>query len=89
VNDPKPGPNDALCLETLRRMTPGQRRAMAFELAELSRNRLKAGLLQQFPLHSKAELHALYLKRCRRRAATSAVDSFASSRPGGSARHDD
>jgi len=63
VNDPKPLRNDALCLEALRRMTPSQRRAKALELVELSRKLLKAGQRRQFPRHSEAELHAVYLKR--------------------------
>ena len=46
---PKPHPNQAICLEALRRMTPAQRLLKALELTEMSRELPRAGILQQSP----------------------------------------
>jgi hypothetical protein len=66
----KPRPNHELYLEVLRRMTPAQRLAKAFELTELSRQFFRAGLAQRHPHLAPDELHALYLEQlaaCRKR----------------------
>ncbi len=63
VTDPKPQPNDELYLEILRRMSPADRLRKAFELTELSRKLLRAGLENQFPELSPEEIQALYVKR--------------------------
>ena len=47
--DPKPRPNHQLYLDALGRTTPEQRLLKAFELTELSREFLRAGLRQRFP----------------------------------------
>ncbi len=59
----KPQPNHRIYLETLRRMTPEERVAKAFELTEFARSLFREGLRRRFPDASEAELHALYLKR--------------------------
>lgn len=59
----KPRPNQALYLEILRRQTPDQRLAKAFELGELSRSLFLAGLRQRFPRLGDRQLHDLYLER--------------------------
>ncbi len=59
----KPRPNDAQYLEVLRRMTPADRLRKAFELTELSRNLMRAGLRERFPHLSEDELHTLYLEQ--------------------------
>ena len=64
--DPKPRPNHQLYLEALRRLTPEQRLLKAFELTELSRELLRAGLRQRFPEASEAELQRIYLERLER-----------------------
>lgn len=68
--DPKPRPNRGPYIETLRRMTPEQRLLKAFELTELSRALLRAGLRDRFPDVPDAEIRCLYLERlgrCRSR----------------------
>jgi len=65
--DPKPRPNHQLCLDALRRMTPEQRPLKAFELTELSRELLRAGLRQCFPDAGEAELQRIYLERLKTR----------------------
>src|SRR5665647_2170996 len=47
--DPKPRPNHQLYLEALRRLTPEQRLLKAFELTELSRELLRAGVGEALP----------------------------------------
>lgn len=59
----KPQPNRQRYLEVLRSMTPQQKLAKAFELTELARSLLRAGLRQQFPELSEEELHQVYLER--------------------------
>ena len=61
--DPKPRPNHQLYLEALRRMTPEQRLLKAFELTELSRELLRAGVRQRFPGASETEQRRIYLER--------------------------
>ena len=63
VMDPKPRPNHARYLQTLRAMTPAQRLAKAFELSESSKQMFLAGLRQRFPDLSGPELHRLALER--------------------------
>jgi len=47
-------------------MTPGERLLKAFELGELGKDLLRAGLKRQFPSASEAELHQLFLDRLAR-----------------------
>ena len=61
--DPKPRPNHQLYLEALRRLTPEQRLLKAFELTELTRELLGAGVRQRFPEADEAELRRIYLGR--------------------------
>ena len=61
--DPKPRPNHQLYLEALRRMTPEQRLLKAFELTELSRQLLRAGVRRRFPEASETEQQRIYLER--------------------------
>lgn len=61
--DIKPRPNHAIYIRTLRAMTPDQRLAKAFELSEMTRDLLRAGLRQRFPSASEEELTRIYLDR--------------------------
>jgi hypothetical protein len=61
--DPKPRPNNAVYVQTLRRMTPEQRLAKAFELTEMARELLWSGLRQRFPEKSESDLRKSYLRR--------------------------
>ena len=61
--DPKLRPNHQLYLEALRRLTPEQRLLKAFELTELSRELLRAGIWQRFPEAGEAQLQRIYLER--------------------------
>lgn len=61
--NPKPQPNRREYLQILRRMTPAQRLAKAFELSELSKAAFRQGLRRRFPQLSEVEFHALYLER--------------------------
>ena len=65
-NDPKERPNDAAYLNVLRRMTPQQRLAKAFELSELTRKMFRQGLSERFPDLSPDDFHKLYLERLAR-----------------------
>jgi hypothetical protein len=47
--NPKPRPNHRIHIETLRRMSPAQRLAKAFELSEFSRQLFVDGLRRRFP----------------------------------------
>ena len=58
--------NRARYLETLRGMSPEDRLSKAFELTEMTRELLKAGLAQRYPTASAEELHRLYLERLER-----------------------
>jgi hypothetical protein len=62
----KPKLNRAMYIETLRRMSPEERLSKAFELSEMTRELLKAGLAQRYPSASAEELHRLYLERLER-----------------------
>jgi hypothetical protein len=61
--DPKPRPNHKLYLESLRRMSPAQRLAKAFELSEFSKQLFISGLRKRFPNLSQDEFHRLLLDR--------------------------
>ena len=50
-------------INTLRRMTPEQRLAKAFELTETSKALFREGLARRFPDLSDTELQRLYLAR--------------------------
>ena len=65
----KPRPNQRLYTDALRRLTPEQRLMTAFELGDLSRDLLWAGLKRRFPDTSDDRLRVLYvdrIDRCRR-----------------------
>jgi len=62
----KPQPNRRQYVEALRRMTPEQRLAKAFELSEMTQSLLRTGLRERFPEASSDELERLYLKRLER-----------------------
>lgn len=64
--DPKPQPNRAVYIATLRRMTPEQRLLKAFELSEMTHEALRAGIRMRFPNASEEELHRVYLERLER-----------------------
>ena len=59
----KPRPNHREYIQVLRRMTPEQRLAKAFELSELTKRLFREGLRKQFPELSEEDFHRLYLKR--------------------------
>jgi hypothetical protein len=61
--DIKPRPNHVRYIESLRRMTPAQRLAKAFELSEFSRGLFLAGLRKRFPEASEAEIRLIAAKR--------------------------
>ncbi|HSR67044.1 MAG TPA: hypothetical protein VLU25_03815 [Acidobacteriota bacterium] len=61
--DIKPRPNHRIYIETLRKLTPEQRLAKAFELSEMSRRLFREGLRRRFPELSEEEFHRLYLER--------------------------
>lgn len=61
--DPKPRPNHRRYIEILRRMTPEQRLAKAFELTEMARAAFRQGLRRRFPDLSEQELQKLYRER--------------------------
>jgi len=66
----KEQPNRGVYIEALRRMTPEQRLAKAFELSDMTHEALRAGLAERYPAASGTELHSMYLERlerCRRR----------------------
>lgn len=69
--DAKPQPNHRMYVETLRRMTPEQRLLKSFELTELTRELLRAGIRERFPEAGPEEAQRIYLERlarCRNRA---------------------
>lgn len=55
--------NHTMYLQTLRRMTPEQRLAKAFQLSTMSRQLFLQGLKSRFPLKTEAELKKIYLER--------------------------
>jgi hypothetical protein len=61
--DMKERPNHALYIQTLRRMTPEQRLAKAFELTEFARELFRQGLRKRHPDLSPEEFHQLWLRR--------------------------
>jgi hypothetical protein len=61
--DPKPRPNHRRYIEVLRRMTPEQRLAKAFELSEMTKRLFRQGLRERFPDLDEADFHRLYLER--------------------------
>jgi hypothetical protein len=68
--DPKPRPNHRLSLEILRRMTPEQKLAKAFELSAFVKDLFIGGLRHRFPDLPEDEFRQLVserLKRCHNR----------------------
>ncbi|MFO0892509.1 MAG: hypothetical protein U0790_25620 [Isosphaeraceae bacterium] len=68
--DPKPRPNRERYLQVLRSMTPEQRLLKAFELGQMGKDLLRAGLRSRNPTASEEELHRMYLEalaRCHNR----------------------
>jgi len=61
--DPKPRPNHRLYIQALRRMTPEQKLAKAFELSSLARESFARGLRRRFPDLSAADFKKLLLER--------------------------
>ena len=61
--DPKPQPNRKRYIEILRAMMPEQRLMKAFELSQMTRDLLLAGLRHSFPHLSEEEIRKLYRKR--------------------------
>jgi hypothetical protein len=68
--DPKPRPNHKLYIRMLRRMTPGQRLAKAFDLSEFTRRLFADGLRKRFPDLSEDDFQELLrtrLEKCHNR----------------------
>lgn len=63
MKDVKPRPNHKIYLETLKRMTPEQRLAKAFELSAIAKELFLHGLRKRFPEKNEAEIKELYLQR--------------------------
>lgn len=63
VESLKPQPNRREYLQILRRMTPSERLAKAFELSAFAKAVFKSGLRKRFPNLSEAEFHQLFLER--------------------------
>jgi hypothetical protein len=61
--DPSQTPPDGPYFDIIRRMTPAQRLRKAFELSELTRALLRAGLRASHPQASPDDLHRMYLER--------------------------
>ena len=61
--DPKPRPNHARYLATLRRMSPSARLAKALELSADTRRVFAQGLAARFPSLGDDALHRLLLDR--------------------------
>jgi hypothetical protein len=61
--NPKPRPNRRRYVEVLRRMTPEQRLAKAFELSEFAKQLFIQGLRRRHPDLDEAEFHKLLLGR--------------------------
>jgi hypothetical protein len=62
----KTQPNRRIYMDTLRRMTPEERLAKAFELSDMTHEALLVALRTRYPEASEAELHTLYLERLER-----------------------
>lgn len=63
IMNPKPRPNDRLYIETLRRMTPSQRVARAFELSAFSKRIFLDGPRRRSPTCPKMNFGRLALSR--------------------------
>jgi hypothetical protein len=64
--DPKPRPNHRLSLEALRRMTPEQKLAKAFELSAFVKSLFVQGLRDRFPDMPEEKFRRLVSKRLER-----------------------
>ena len=64
--NPKRRPNHHRYIETLRRMTPEERLAKAFELSALGKRLFVDGLRRRFPDLPEPEFKALVLRRLER-----------------------
>ncbi len=60
---PPPDPSHHQYILMLRRMTPSQRLAKAYELTAMGKQLFLAGLRKRFPELSEEELKKLYLQR--------------------------
>lgn len=56
-------PNHSLYLQTLRKMTPTQRLAKAFELSAIAKELYMVGLHKRFAAKDGAEIKKIYLER--------------------------
>jgi hypothetical protein len=68
----KAQPNRRIYVGVLRRMTPEERLSKAFELSDMTREALRAGLAQRYPDATPQELTAMVIERldrCRRRVS--------------------
>jgi hypothetical protein len=68
----KAQPNRRIYVEVLRRMAPEERLSKAFELSDMTREALRAGLAQRYPDATPQELTAMVIERldrCRRRVS--------------------
>ncbi len=61
--NPKPRPNHARYIRTLRAMTPEQRLAKAFELSAMTRELFEQGLRKRFPDLGEDEFQRLLQRR--------------------------
>lgn len=61
--DIKPKPNHHIYLQTLRRMTPEQRLAKAFELSQMTKELFFQGLRNRFSDKDETEIKEIYLER--------------------------
>jgi hypothetical protein len=61
--NPKPGPNHRLYLLALRKMTPDQRLAKAFELSAIAKKLFIEGLREQFPSTTEEEFRRILRAR--------------------------
>lgn len=59
----KPNPNHHVYLATLRKMTPEQRLAKAYELSAMTKELFLIGLQKRFSSKSEEEIKAIYLER--------------------------
>ncbi len=68
----KQQPNRRIYIDTLRRMSPEERLAKAFELSEMTHEALRVGLQQRHPDATPEEIATLFrerLERCRNRTS--------------------
>ena len=63
MNNFKLRPNHILYLQTLRKMTPAQRLAKAFELSAIAKELFMAGLQKRFATKDEADIKQIYLER--------------------------